>query len=80
MRLIPILFAHFEYDSSSPYFDEIWPYVSPATSEERWDALFSDVRMQYKELGGKIERKFRDDSAKSNRRFEQIKSRLSVTY
>jgi hypothetical protein len=77
-RLISILFAHFEYDSSSPYFDAIRPYLFPATPEERWDSLVSDVRIQYEEIGSKIERRFRDESAKSNRRFERIKSQLSV--
>lgn len=78
LAVLPILFAHFEYDDASPYFDAIRPYLDPSTPEERWDELVSVVRMKYEELGQKIERKFRDQSARSNRRFEQIKSQLSV--
>jgi hypothetical protein len=78
VSLIPILFAHFEYDSSSPYFDAIRPYLFPATPEERWDSLVSDVRIRSEEIGSKIEHRFNDESAKSNRRFERIKSRFPV--
>lgn len=78
LSLLALLFAHFEYDDSSPYFDAIRPYLVPATPEERWDELVSDVRMKYEELGQKIERRFHDESAKSNRRFKQIKLQLSV--
>jgi hypothetical protein len=77
-RLIPILFAHFEYDSSCPYFDAIRPYLIPATPEEKWNSLIADVRIRYEEIGSKIERKFQDDSARSNRRFERMRSQFSV--
>jgi hypothetical protein len=76
--LIPILFAHFEYDSSCPYFDAIRPYLVPATPKERWDSLISDVQKRYKDIDSKIERKFQDDSAKANRRFERMKSQFPV--
>ena len=73
VSLTPMLFAHFEYDSSSPYFYAIRPYMFPATPEERWEELVSLVRMEYQKLNLKIERKFLDESARSNRRFEQMK-------
>lgn len=76
LSLLTLLFAHFEYDDSSPYFDAIRPYLAPSTSEERWDELVSVVRMKYKELGQKIERGFCDESTRSNRRFQQIKSQF----
>jgi hypothetical protein len=76
--LIPILFAHFEYDSSCPYFDAIRPYLVPATPKERWDSLIFDVQKRYKDIDNKIERKFQDDSAKANRRFERMKSQFPV--
>ena len=72
--VLPFLFAHFEYDGSSPYFDAIRPYLAPSTVEERWSELVSYVRMKYKKLGLEIERRFCDESAKSNRRFNQINS------
>jgi hypothetical protein len=78
--LIPILFAHFEYDSSCPYFDAIRPYLVLTTPEERWDSLISDVRIRYEEISSNIKRRFQDDSAKANRRFERIKSQFSVTF
>jgi hypothetical protein len=76
--LIPILFAHFEYDSSYPYFDAIRPYLVPTTPEERWDSLISDVRIRYEEISSNIRRRFQDDSAKANRRFERMKSQFPV--
>lgn len=74
VSVLPLLFAHFEYDSSFPCFDAIRPYLAPSTVEEKWSELFSCVRMKYKKLGFEIERRFCDESAKPNRRFGQINS------
>lgn len=87
-RLLPILFACFEYDDSSPFFESIRSYMAPATPEERWNAIFFDlesrfdkltvaVQMRNKELEDKIERKYQAQLAMSHKRFELIKAELA---
>jgi hypothetical protein len=85
--LVPILFACFEYDSSSPYFEAIRPYLAPSTADEKWEEIIFNLnfrfnhfeyalQMQYEKLMTKIERKYQVQSRNSNQNFNRIKASL----
>ena len=48
--LVPILFACFEYDSSSPYFEAIRPYLAPSTADEKWEEIIFNLNFRFNHL------------------------------
>jgi hypothetical protein len=69
MSILPALLACLEYDSTSPYFEQVRRYMRPNTPEERWTELEADVKEAYAKLEGR-------QTASFNQKIDQIVNRL----
>lgn len=71
-RLLPHFLACIEVDSSSPHFDFLKDFVIPATPEERWCELLSQVKVSHSLLGEHINERFSSG-------FGAIKNKMVMT-
>lgn len=68
--ILPALLACLEYDSSSPYFEQVRRYMRPNTPEERWAELETDIKQAYANLGA-------TQNASYNQKMDQIVKRFN---
>ena len=69
MSILPVLLACLEYDSTSPYFEQVRRYMRPNTPEERWAELEADVKKAYANVEA-------TQTASFNQKIDQIVTRL----